>query len=209
MKGLLLKDWYLMKKYCRMYLFIAAVFLAGSLGSNGENLFMIIYPCLYCSMIPMTLLSYDERSKWQQYSEMLPTTRAQYVSAKYLTGLIPHLLILLVMGVAHGIRMAVTTGFAFKELAMILGIMILMALLATCICLPPAFILGVEKGRIMYYLMIAVVCFSGIAATKLLKGRVFTQMHAGPSMLLVPLAAIALYGLSWYVSIRGYQKREL
>ena len=32
MKGLLLKDWYMMKKYCRMYLFIAALMRETSAG---------------------------------------------------------------------------------------------------------------------------------------------------------------------------------
>lgn len=40
MKGLLLKDWYMMRKYCRSYLLIAAVFIAVSLYSN-DNLFFI------------------------------------------------------------------------------------------------------------------------------------------------------------------------
>lgn len=36
MKGLLLKDWYMMKKYCRAYLLIAVVFIAVSLFSNDN-----------------------------------------------------------------------------------------------------------------------------------------------------------------------------
>lgn len=208
MKGLLLKDWYMLVKYCRMYFLIAIVFLATSL-FNSENMFLVVYPCLFCGMIPMTLLSYDERSKWLQYSEMLPSTRAQYVSAKYLIGLIPFLLILVTMGIAHSIRMVLTTGFDGKKLAMMLGIMLLMAFLSSSICLPPALMLGVEKGRIMYYLMIAVVCFGGVVSTSILQGKVYTQLHAGPSMLLVPLAAIVLYAVSWYLSIRAYEKREL
>lgn len=36
MKGLLLKDWYMMKKYCRAYLLIAVVFIAVSLGNEYQ-----------------------------------------------------------------------------------------------------------------------------------------------------------------------------
>lgn len=63
MKGLLLKDWYMMKKYCRAYLLIAVVFIAVSLFSN-DNMFFVFYPCLLCGMIPVNLLAYDERSRW-------------------------------------------------------------------------------------------------------------------------------------------------
>ena len=40
MKGLLLKDWYMMKKYCRAYLLITVIFFAVSCVSDN-NLFFI------------------------------------------------------------------------------------------------------------------------------------------------------------------------
>ena len=74
MKGLLLKDWYMMKMYCKSYHFIAVVFVALSLVSNG-NMFFVFYPCLLCGMIPVNLLGYDERSRWMQYSGTMPFTK--------------------------------------------------------------------------------------------------------------------------------------
>ena len=41
MKGLLLKDWYMIQKYCRSYILITAVIIGISL-ANGENLFFYI-----------------------------------------------------------------------------------------------------------------------------------------------------------------------
>ena len=91
MKGLLLKDWYMMKKYCRSYVLIAVVFIALSLVSSG-NMFFVFYPCLLCGIIPVNLLGYDERSRWMQYSGTLPYTKRQIVSAKYLIGLLAQFL---------------------------------------------------------------------------------------------------------------------
>ncbi|MDE7281371.1 MAG: ABC-2 transporter permease, partial [Ruminiclostridium sp.] len=67
MKGLILKDLYMTVKYCRIYLLIAVVFIAVSFVGN-DSLFFIFYPCLFCGMIPVSLLGYDERSRWLQYS---------------------------------------------------------------------------------------------------------------------------------------------
>ena len=106
MKGLLLKDWYMMKMYCKSYHFIAVVFVALSLVSNG-NMFFVFYPCLLCGMIPVNLLGYDERSRWMQYSGTMPYTKAQIVSGKYLIGLLAQLTILLVMGVAQAVKMMI------------------------------------------------------------------------------------------------------
>ena len=60
MKGLLLKDWYMMKKYCRYYLFVSIGFIILSMISSG-NMFFVFYPCLLCGMISVNLLGYDER----------------------------------------------------------------------------------------------------------------------------------------------------
>lgn len=87
MKGLLLKDFYMTAKYCRSFLLIVVVFLAVSFFGK-DNVFFILYPVLISSMIPVTLMSYDEHDKWNVYSLTLPYTRGQLVSAKYLTGLI-------------------------------------------------------------------------------------------------------------------------
>ena len=42
MKGLLLKDWYMMKKYCKSYIIIAAAFTALSLASKGNMFFVFL-----------------------------------------------------------------------------------------------------------------------------------------------------------------------
>ena len=55
---------------------------------DKSNMFFVFYPCLFCGMVPVNLLAYDERSRWLQYSGTLPYTRAQIVSGKYLIGLI-------------------------------------------------------------------------------------------------------------------------
>ena len=110
MKGLLLKDWYMMKKYCRYYLFCAVGFIILSVMSEG-NMFFIFYPCLLCGMIPVNLIGYDERSRWMQYSGTMPYTKAQIVSGKYLIGLFSQLVILLLMGAAHAVKMMIAGDF--------------------------------------------------------------------------------------------------
>ena len=62
MKGLILKDLYMMKHYCKSYLIIAIVFLIVSLSDTVANMFFLFYPCMLCGIIPINLLGYDERS---------------------------------------------------------------------------------------------------------------------------------------------------
>ena len=208
MKGLLLKDLYMMRKYCRSYLIIAIVFIAVSFASK-ENLFFIFYPCLLCGMIPVNLLGYDERSRWLQYSETMPYTKGQIVSGKYLIGLGTQVTILLITGIAQAIRMSIGGTFELREYLVLLMLLLIMSLLASSITLPFMFKLGVEKGRMAYYIMIGIVCAGSIVASNLLSGGIQSEIKLNGILPIICLVGIGIYALSWYLSVVLYKKREI
>ena len=208
MKGLLLKDWYMMKMYCKSYHFTAVVFVALSLVSNG-NMFFVFYPCLLCGMIPVNLLGYDERSRWMQYSGTMPYTKAQIVSGKYLIGLLAQLTLLLAVGVAQAVKMAAAGKFAPDEFAVLMLLMLIVSTLASSIPLPFIFRLGVEKGRTAYYVMIGFVCGASILASNLLKGQFGIEIKPNLLLVILAVAGIGIYIFSWYMSVIFYKKREI
>ena len=53
---------------------------------NGAN-FFIVYAGFLMGMMPMTLLAYDQASKFSEYSAALPVTKEQLVGSKYIVGL--------------------------------------------------------------------------------------------------------------------------
>ena len=208
MKGLLLKDWYMMKKYCRAYLLIAVVFIAVSLFSN-DNMFFVFYPCLLCGMIPVNLLGYDERSRWMQYSGTLPYTKTQIVSGKYLIGLLSQITILVATGVAQVAKMLIAHNFELGDFAVLMLLMLIVSTLTSSICLPFVFKLGVEKGRTAYYVMIGFVCGASVLASSILRGQLVSEIQSNLILALVAVAGIGIYILSWYLSIVFFKKREI
>ena len=98
MKGLLLKDFYLMAGYCKSFLLVSAVFI-GLFVVEPSNFFFLLMLCI----LPTTLLSYDEREHWNVYSQVFPVTRGQYVSVKYLIGLLCSVLVALVVAALYGL----------------------------------------------------------------------------------------------------------
>ena len=207
MKGLLLKDWYMVKKYCKVYLVIAAFFIAASFGSD-DNLFFVFYPCLLCGMIPVNLLGYDERSRWVQYSGTLPYTKAQFVSVKYLIGLLAQTAMLFLTGIAQAIKMTANGNFVLHDFLMLMLLLLTVATVTSSISLPFIFRLGVEKGRIAYYAMVGFICAASATAALVLKEQ---QAALRQNVLLAvsALAAIVIYLLSWYLSIVFYKRREI
>ena len=208
MKGLLLKDWYMMKMYCKSYHFIAVVFVALSLVSNG-NMFFVFYPCLLCGMIPVNLLGYDERNRWMQYSGTMPYTKAQIVSGKYVIGLLAQLTILLIMGVAQAVKMIIVDNFVLGEFVVLVLLMLIVSTLTSSIPLPFIFKLGVEKGRTAYYVMIGFVCGASVLASSLFRGYLGTDIKPNLVLAIFAVVGIGIYIFSWYMSIVFYKKREI
>lgn len=208
MKGLLLKDLYMMKKYCKSYLFLIIIFIAVSFVGD-TNLFFIFYPCMLCGMIPVNLLGYDERSRWLQYSETMPYTKTQIVSGKYLIGLGTQIAMILVVGIAQAIRLSIGGDFALGEYLVLMMFLLIMSLLASSITLPFMFKLGVEKGRMAYYVMVGIVCGGSIISSNLLSGKFQAEIKLNGVLPILCLVGIGIYVLSWYLSIVFYKKREL
>ena len=208
MKGLLLKDWYMMKKYCRYYLFVSIGFIILSMISSG-NMFFVFYPCLLAGTVPVNLLGYDERSRWTEYVGTLPYTKTQIVSAKYLIGLFTQIALLTVICIAQGVKMGIEGTFVLKEFLLLMMLLLIMASVASSLTLPFVFKYGVEKGRAAYYVMIGVVCAGSIIATSIFKEGLQNEMQLNAVLPIACLVGIGIYVLSWYLSVVFYKKKEM
>lgn len=208
MKGLLLKEFYMTMKYCRVYLLIVAVFILGSVGSN-DTFFFVFYPSLLSGMIPATLLGYDEQSKWSQYCGTLPYTKTQIVSGKYLIGLFAQIAVIVLSALVQAVGMNIHGTFDRMSYLMLMEMLLIFSLFSSSICLPFMFKFGVEKGRLAYYMMIGVVCGGIILASNLFRDMATIGFFAGGLFSILCVAMAAVYALSWYLSIVFYKKREV
>lgn len=211
MKGLLLKDFYQVVKYCRSYLLIILVFLGVSLFSPDSNAFFVIYPCLLASMIPMNLIAYDTSSRWETMCLTLPYSRSALVSAKYLVGLICEAGVISLTVLSLGLKMTIDGVFSASELGDLVMTLLSIALLLPALMLPLIFKLGVEKGRVFYIAGVGIImavgafCYARAAETGI---RLHFPLPPAAQAVALPLLSIVLYVLSWRLSIRFYEKRD-
>jgi len=208
MSALLLKDWYMMRKYCRVYLLLALVFFGVYLAAyRAENLFFVIYPCLFAGLLPRTLLAYDENSRWDRYCAALPFTKDRVVTEKYLLSLILASAAAAVSAVVIAAGQALHGGVSPSLLAQQLVVVLSAGLLAPVVSLPLTFRYGVEKGRIAGLVVIAVVCGAAVAIPEAVSE--LTPDAAARALPLALPAALALFALSWRLSLAFYRDREL
>ena len=208
MKGLLLKDLYMTVKYFRNYLFILLMFLGLSF-TGGDNLFLVFYPGLLGAMIPVNLLAYDERSHWDIYALTLPVSRDTVVSAKYLIGLMIQGTVYLLTGAVQALRMTVSGSFHLESYLVLMSLLWMVFLIGGSITLPFMFKMGVEKGRMAYYVMIGLICGAAAISGKAFGEGLQAAIPFGSGLILGCVLAAAIYAGSWYLSILFYRKREL
>lgn len=163
MRGLLIKDIYLAIRHCGILFVVALVFLAISM-TGENNSFFAVFPSVFAGIVPLTVMGYDEQSRWNEYADGLPYSRAQTVSVKYILGLIGCILFSLLAVLALAARGALTGGtadaleiFAYGAVCLAVGV------LFPTLTLPFFFRFGVNKGRVAYYVVIGLVA-AGAAA---------------------------------------------
>lgn len=204
MKALILKDLYQVKAYCRSLLLLVGVFTL-VVPFGGENYFFCIYPVVMASMLPMTLLSYDERTKWSSYCAALPFRRSQVVSGKYVLSLLLTLPTGLLVLALSALRIAASGSGQWDFLLVLAVTLLVLGTVSTSLCMPFLFRFGVEKGRLLYIGMICIAC----AASFAIQDTTANLRLPAPTLPLVILLCAGAFTLSWRVSIRMYEKMEI
>ena len=156
MKGLLLKDFYTLLRQAKIFLMLIVLF------SLLPNMQMSAFAVVYASMLPITALAYDERAKWDSLAAMMPYSERDIVLSKYLLGYI------LIAGSAVIASLCQTViGMVKREPAtseQLISILLVacVATILLAVNLPFMFKMGVERGRVVFFILVAVTTFAGM-----------------------------------------------
>ena len=201
MKGLMKKEFLMLWRASRAFGLICVVFIAMSAVSQ-DNIIFLFMPIMISGLLPSTLLSYDERCKWQEFSGALPVSRAQLVSAKYLLGLGCMTVILALTLIVH----LIVRRYPTEMLLMMLGGVYGLSLFISAVSLPMMFRFGVEKGRLWYYATLVLI--GGASGASAGVATDFFNEGLPSYIWLIFVFGVVIYALSWLLAIRFYQKRE-
>ena len=195
MKALLLKDYCVLWKHLRFFLLFILIFSALPGEFNG------VFAVTYAALLPYSCIAYDERSKWDQLAAMMPYTARDLVLSRYVLGWIAAAGACALSLVLQGIFSSILdTGF--YPVTLVLAFFACLATLA--LTLPLIFRFGVERGRLIMFLIIFLVCGSAGAL-----GAVADTASGPPPAavwLLLPVSLV-LTALSIPLSVRWYAKR--
>ena len=205
MKGLLLKDWYQVRTSMKtMYLTVAFVLVIWVFSTSNAYVFPVSYAAIFLGILPVNLLTYDQSVGWVEYGRTLPVSKKTLVAEKYLIGLLCTAVSAALNGIFCGIRFWMGKPLPAMPIGLLLGAGAASILLINGIMLPLYYRFGAEKARMLYMLM-----FAGMGAA-LGGGMVLMDAVPEPGAAIaivgVLAAVLALYAVSWRVSVAWYGK---
>lgn len=208
MKGLIIKDLYMTVKDCKRNI-ILAIILAVLSFTTQDLLFFAFYSPMITGLIPYSLLAYDERSRWIHYSETIPYTRAQIVNSKYIiTLIIQGAMFILISGAQAAITLSGGT-FDIAEFGTFAMSLLTMSLIPAAFTLPFMFKSGAEKGRLSLIFVAVLISMGGTVLAKALNNDMPSNIDLLRSVPTTCVLCVAIFALSWFLSIVFYRKREL
>ena len=204
MKGLLLKDAYQMWCYTRWIILVSiAMMLMGMFFMKDGSNFFMLYGGLLLGMSPISLLAYDQSSRFSVCSAALPVTKEQLVGGKYLIGLCG-----MALAAAQLLWGTVSVQITVATLIQVA----MLTLLDNIILLPLFYRFGYEKAKVGFYFIVgalsALMGFSVAANEDGLVRNLLPQSISSLGLLGIAVAALALYALSWRLSVAWYGKAE-
>lgn len=152
MKGLLYKDFRLLRKKCLMLLLFCGLYLVWGLFSE-EMSFLINIFGLVLPMMVTTTIAYDNANRWPQFAATLPVSRKKIVLSKYYM-----LGILVLMSFVIVMCCQLLYRFRFPQLdfggSMVSAIIIaILGILLNAVMMPLIYRFGAERARVVSVLL--------------------------------------------------------
>lgn len=206
MKGLLMKDWLVLWRKNKMMIFILVSYVI--LSSFFDGYFFSTFAFAFTGMLAVTTMTFDEQSKWEQYAITMPYSRRDLVFSKFVFIIIA-LAIMALLSLLFWIISAVVQGEAvnMKEYLELLMIFVSIGLILPAINLPIAMKLGVEKGR--FVTIITTVLVATLGNDPQIMSYSFLPSLTRINAVVLPILAFVLLGVSAFISLKVYERREL
>ena len=209
MKGLLLKDLFVVSEFVRVLTLMAIVFIASMMAIDGFSVIGAMISLLVVSLV-ISSFSYDDLAHWDSFAATLPVSRRKLVASKYLFLLLLGVLAVVFNGLVSVLFAALQPGVSLAE-QFVTGILISMAAcIIDFVLIPLIYKYGAEKSRMMMMMVIVVIFGITYGGAELLK-----MLNIGTDWITLPIliggiaaAFLASLLISWTCSVKIVEKKE-
>lgn len=210
MSGLLVKEYYTLRRYAKQYALLFVFFGALSIYMESLTYFQCMVT-MSMSMLIFTGMSYDTLAGWDKFVLTMPVDRKDIVCSKYLCciiyavfAIIASTLFSIVLGYIHPMEddlmiLAVTAAALLCIIFLIYSILI-----------PLIYKLGVEKTRIVMLAVVMIPIFGLMSIYEYIPASVweFIEQHVGLMAAAGAAFCVLMYIISYFISLSIFNKKE-
>ncbi|MBO7474775.1 MAG: ABC-2 transporter permease [Ruminococcus sp.] len=210
MKGLITKEILVLIKNNKMQFLCLLMFVV--LGVFMKSAAYIMFIPFLIPMLVKQGLTVDEMSKWDKYSACFPVDRKKIVTSKYIVVLLSAVLSS-AMALAAFILINIVNKdkvLSLSDIAVYLTAASSISIVLPAFMYPFDFKYGTAKGRVVYFIL------TGIAVAGLSSAFMGADVTSFLSKLTQPLviavifaAALTIFIVSWFISAKIYEAREI
>lgn len=217
MKGLLIKDFKLLKMNINFFLIIIAIEIGISAFSNEALSFILGFLPFVISSFALSTISYDEFDNGISFLFSLPVTRIGYVIEKYLLGfilgtasLILSAFMIIIIDLIKGINLS--TDIIEISFTILASIVIILSIM-----LPLQLKFGSEKRKIVIFVVVGLILLIGITIKQIthlfdidifLISKNFSIPSTPVLIIIYFLTAIVISIISMLISISIVNKKD-
>ena len=218
MKGMLVKDFRLLGQRKRFFLLMTLCGVCMSFGMDGSG-FIVGWMTMVATLFSLSTLSYDEYDNCMPFLMSMPVSPKEYAAEKYLFGFLCGISgWLLAVVIELGSMLVRHVPFRIGEEILMSCMFLPLMMIMLSLCLPIDLKWGLEKGRLVLFLIYGIVFGAipiiqkktSVSSSNLLSDFAQTLGSAKPAALLLVFVVIAsaAVALSLRISIRIMSKKE-
>lgn len=210
MKGLIKKDFLILKSNIKIVLAVFIVMLFLVFQNNGKEAIYLL-PLLGIMMF-LSTFSYDEFNSWNSYAISLPCGRKNIIKAKYISSII---LIIILLAFSIGFDM-ISCIVASKEinvnimLSNLFGVVLSLSLVISLLY-PLIIKFGSMNGRIIIFVLIMALSTCGYIVSNFVDVNEVTNLLSKLGNiinLLIIVVSISSICISYFISSKIYRNKE-
>ncbi len=210
MKGLFIKDLFVLKKTARVFIALTGLYLLMAIFLHTDFGVLISF---IMGMLTITSFAYDEQAKWDAYALTMPVSKRDMVLSKYVLAVI--------LGIAGGLMgillsLAAAVGQGAVNIITILqntGIAVCATYVFSSIALPLVYKLGSEKSRMVLMLCYAAPILLGTIIINMLEDASITMPQllsaARIAAIILPFFTVIALVLSYRLSLSIFTKKDI
>lgn len=208
MKGLIVKE---LIEFKKRWIITVIIFLIVSIYSVTVAFPVCIIMTPLFSVVVFGSFTHDEQSKWLQYSIAMPYGRTRFVSSKYLAQLLALLFSLVVITLLWVVSSIKNGNFNTELFGVILWAACVAGLIYPMMLIPVSMAFSSNASRLFFIIVNGVI--GGLSGATIADESFLNTFSTSKITSITPLVILAIiaamYLLSWGISIKIYEKRDL